>query len=144
MSVRKNQRTLSKMEYINNAQSIIYLVSDRINKYINKVATEKRYKHFLKSSTYSIWNSPIYHSQQVYQYVQLANKERDAIKRLDYLSNASRNLDLLESSTQTVYQSFKRVIKDKFIELLTDKIDFERKLLKGQARIISCQQPLQL
>lgn len=144
MSVRKDQRTLSKMEYINNAQSIVYLVSDRINKYINKVATERRYKHFFKSSTYSIWNSPIYHSQQVYQYVQLANKERDTIKRLDYLSNASRNLDLLESSTQTVYQSFKRVIKDKFIELLTDKIDFERKLLKGQARIISCQQPLQL
>ena len=126
------------MEYIHNAQQIVYLVTERINKYINKVASEKRYKHFTKSATYSIWNPPIYHSQMVYQYCQLANKERNTEKRLSFLSNASRNLELLESSVQTFYQSFKRVVKDKFIELLTNKIDFEKTLIKGQSRFISC------
>ena len=138
MSVRVKDRGLSKMEYIHNAQQIVYLVTERINKYINKVASEKRYKHFTKSATYSIWNPPIYHSQMVYQYCQLANTERNTEKRLSFLSDASRNLELLESSVQTFYQSFKRVVKDKFIELLTNKIDFEKTLIKGQSRFISC------
>ena len=131
MSVRVVDRNLSKMEYVHNAQQIVFLVQERINKYMNKVACDKRYKAFAKASQYSIWNSPIYHAQMVFQYCQLAYKMRDSIKRHDYLSNACQNLDLLESSTQTFYNSFRAVIKDKFIILLTDKIDRQRSLIKG-------------
>lgn len=131
MSVRVVDRNLSKMEYIHNAQQIVFLCEERIHKYINKISNDIRYKHLTKSSLYSIWNSPIYHAQMVYQYCQLANKTRDTNKRLDYLSNASQNLDLLESSTQTFYKEFKEIIKDKFIILLTEKIDYERTLIKG-------------
>ena len=137
MSVRKDKRNLSKMEYVNNAQQILFIVNERINKYVNKVATDIRYKHFRKWSVHTIWNSPIYHAEQVYKYVLCANKEREPNKRLDYLSNANLNLELLESSTETFYHQFKKVIKDKFIELLTEKIDIEKKLIKGQTRIIS-------
>lgn len=127
MSVRVANRNLSKIEYIYNAQQLMFLVKERITKYANKVDNSKRYKHFAKSINYPIWNSPIYHSQMIYQYVQLANKERDTNKRLDYLSSAGQNLTLLEASLETMYKNFQRIIKDKFIILATEKIDYERK-----------------
>lgn len=122
------------MEYVNNAQSILFLVKDRINKYVNKIANEKRYKTFVKSSTYSVWNSPIYHSQKVYNCCLLANKMRDTNKRLAYLDMASQNLELLESSVETFYSNFRKVVKDKFIILLTEKIDYQKTLLSGCIR----------
>lgn len=136
MSVRVADRGQSKMEYVHNAQQIVFLVKERITKYMNKVSNDKRYKAFVKSSTYSVWNSPIYHAQMVYNFCLLFYKERerkmrDTNKLLAYLSNASKNLDLLESSTQTFYDSYKCIVKDKFINLLTDKIDFQRKILGG-------------
>lgn len=134
MSVRVADRGLSSMEYVNNAQSILFLVKDRINKYVNKIANEKRYKTFVKSSTYSVWNSPIYHSQKVYNCCLLANKMRDTNKRLAYLDMASQNLELLESSVETFYSNFRKVVKDKFIILLTEKIDYQKTLLSGCIR----------
>ena len=131
MSVRVVDRHISRMEYIYNAQQLMFLIKERIDKYANKVNNSAKYKHLAKSINYSIWNSPIFHSQQVYQYVQLANRESDNIKRLDYLSKASQNLTLLESSLETMYNQFRKVIKDKFIMLTTEKIDYEYKLLKG-------------
>ena len=113
---------------------ILFLVKDRINKYVNKIANEKRYKTFVKSSTYSVWNSPIYHSQKVYNCCLLANKMRDTNKRLAYLDMASQNLELLESSVETFYSNFRKVVKDKFIILLTEKIDYQKTLLSGCIR----------
>ena len=131
MSVRVADRKTSSMEYIHNAQQMIYIITERINKYVNKISDKKRYKFFCKQSQYSVWNAPIYHAQQVYQYVLLANKERDCNKRLAYLDSANQNLALLETSIQTFYNQFKKVIKDKFIMLITEKIDYEYKLLNG-------------
>ena len=145
MSVRVSDRNQSKVEYIYNAQQMCYLVRDRITKYANKVANSTRYKHFTKSSDYSVWNSPIYHAQMVYQYCQLANRERDTIKRLDYLSNAGRNLELLETSTQTFYDKYRKIVKDKFMVLLATHIKYQKDLLKGcikLAKSVSCSQPL--
>ena len=119
------------MEYVYNAQQLMFLIQERVEKYANKVDNKSRYKHLAKSKNYSIWNSPIYHSQMVYQYVQLANRESDCIKRLDYLDKASQNLTLLESSIETMYSRFRKVIKDKFVMLATEKIDYEKLLLKG-------------
>lgn len=141
MSVRVADRNLSKMEYIHNAQIILNLTTERINKYVSKISNDARYKHFVKSSQYSIWNSPIYHAQMLYQYTQMANKTRDTNKRLEYLNNASQNLELLETSLETFYKRFKAVINDKFIMLITEKIDYEKKLLKGcynYSRNVSC------
>ena len=135
MSVRVADRNTSRMEYIYNAQQLMFLIKERIDKYSNKVDNNTKYKHLTKSINYSIWNSPIFHSQQVYQYVQLANRESDNIKRLEYLNKASQNLTLLESSLETMYSRFRKVIKDKFIMLATEKIDYEYKLLKGCKRI---------
>lgn len=131
MSVRVSDRNESRVEYIYNAKQLINLVRDRIDKYVNKIANSTRYKHFKKSTDYSIWNTPIYHCQMIYNYCQLANKERDMIKRLDYLSNASHNLDLLETSIQTFYEKYQVIIKDKFMILLASHIKYQRKLLNG-------------
>lgn len=141
MSVRVADRSLSRMEYVHNAQQILFIATERINKYVNKLCEKKRNKYYYKQTQYSIWNSPIYYSQLVYNYCQLANKERDFNKRVAFLSKANQNLALLESTLQTFYNSFKRVIKDKFIILITEKIDYQYKLLKGcmqYARNISC------
>ena len=131
MSVRVADRSLSRMEYIHNAQQIVYIITERINKYVNKLSDQKRHKYYYKQSQYSIWNAPIYHAQLVFQYVQLANRERDCNKRIGYLSKANQNLTLLETAIQTFYNRFKKIIKDKFIILITDKIDYEYKLLDG-------------
>ena len=131
MSVRVADRSLSKMEYVRNAQQMVYLIQERIAKYINKIDKDKRYKHLSKSSQYSVWNSPIYHAQMIYKYCQIANMMRTPDNRLKCLSIASLNLQLLETSIQTFYKSFKAVIKDKFIELLTDKIDYQKRLIDG-------------
>ena len=131
MSVRVADRSLSRMEYIHNAQQIVFIVTERINKYVNKISDKKRYKYFCKHSQFSTWNSPIYHAQMVYNYTLLANRERDFNKRLVYLDRANQNLALLETAIQTFYNRFKKVIKDKFIMLVTDKIDYEYKLLDG-------------
>lgn len=141
MSVRVADRGMSKMEYVHNAQQIVFLVTERITKYMNKVSNDKRYKMFVKSSTYSVWNSPIFHAQLVYKYCELFYREklknkRDTNKMLDYLSRASNNLDLLESSTQTFYNSYKSVVKDKFIMLLTDKVDYQKSLINGCKKAI--------
>lgn len=141
MSVRVADRGQSKMEYVHNAQKLVFLTQERITKYMNKVSSDKRYKDFVKSSTYSIWNSPLYHAQMVYKYSQLFYKEREKKKRdtnklLAYLSGANKNLDLLESSTQTFYTQFRGVIKDKFITLLTIEVDNQRKLLEGCLKAI--------
>ena len=111
-------------------------MTERITKYMNKVSNEKRYKSFVKSSTYNIWNSPIYHAQLVYKYSQMFYKERGKKMRdtnilLDCLSKASKNLDLLESSMQTFYNQFKYIVKDKFIQEGTKIIDQERSLFSG-------------
>ena len=146
MSVRVPDRSLSKMEYVHNAQKLVFLIAERINKYINKVNKNNKYKHLSKSSTYSIWNAPIYHAQMVYAYCQNANDKRAFNKRLENLQMASLNLDLLESSLETFYKNFREVINDKFIELATEKIDFQNALIKGvdrQTRIVSCKPPLQ-
>ena len=141
MSVRVADRGLSRMEYVHNAQQIVFIVTERINKYINKLADKKRRKDFYKRTQYSTWNSPIYHAQMVYQYTLLANRERDYNKRLEYLNMSNQNLALLETSLQTFYNRFRAVIKDKFIMLVTEKIDYEYKLLHGcieHVRNISC------
>ena len=141
MSVRVADRSLSKMEYIHNAQQIVFIANERINKYVSKASKKHKYRQLYKQAQYSVWNAPIYHAQMVYQYCQLANRERDFNKRLTYLSNASQNLALLETSLQTFYNTFKSAIKDKFIMLITEKIDYQYKLLEGcmkYARNISC------
>ena len=119
------------MQYVHNAQQIANLTKDRISKYVNKIANQSRYKTFVKSSLYSIWNSPICYAQKVYENCLLANKKRLPDERLALLDNACRNLDLLEAAMQTFYDKFKLVVKDKFIELLTEKIDCQRRLLEG-------------
>lgn len=132
MSVRVPDRRLSSMEYVHNAQQLVSLVKDRISKYVNKIANEKRYKTFVKSAQYSVWNSPIYHAQMVYQYCQLANdKTRTSEERLASVEDACRNLRMLETALQTFYDSFRVVVKDKFIVLATEKIDKEKALLDG-------------
>lgn len=131
MSVRVDERNLSKIEYLYNAKQICNLVEERMTKYINKIANDKRYKHFVKSSQYSIWNSPIYHATMCYNYCRLANKTRDSIKRLEFLKNAGDNLDLLETTTQKFYDKYRSIVKDKYIMLLTDKIDYQKRLLDG-------------
>lgn len=132
MSVRVADRNQSRMEYIHNAQQIVFIIQERTNKYIKLVdKNNKRYKQLAKQAQHSIWNAPLYHSQLVYNYCQMANKTRDSYTRLNLLESASQNLDLLESSIETFYHSFRQVIKDKFIILVTEKIDFERTLLKG-------------
>ena len=141
MSVRVADRNISKMEFIHNAQQLMFLTKDRITKYANKVDNKSRYKHLAKSINYTIWNSPIYHSQMVYKYCCLANIECDAHKRLEYLSIASQNLTLYETSLETMYHEFKSVIKDKFIMLATEFVDKEKALIKGcrnYVRNISC------
>lgn len=136
MSVRVSERNISKVEYLHNAQQLCNLVRDRITKYVNKVANSKRYKLFAKSVDYPIWSSPIFHAKMVYEYCQLANKERDTIKRLDYLSNASRNLTLLETSMQTFYDNNRHIIKDKFMILLALSVKKQKDLLKGCIRYV--------
>ena len=141
MSVRVADRGLSKMEYVHNAQQIVFLVNDRITKYMNKVSNDKRYKDFVKASTYSIWNSPIFHAQLVFKYCEMFYQEKQKNKRdtnilFACLSKANKNLNLLESSTQTFYAKFESIVKDKFISLLTSKIDYQRSLLDGCKRAI--------
>lgn len=131
MSVRVADRGLSRMEYVHNAQTILYIVNERINKYVNKAVANKKHKQLVKMSLYSLWNSPIYHAQLVYKYSELAYMKRKTTQGLKFLELLSQNLTLLESSLQTFYQSFRPVIKDKFIILITEKIDYEKKLLKG-------------
>lgn len=142
MSVRVPDRNLSRIEYIYNAQQIVNIVEERITKYINKIANDKRYKGFTKSAQYSIWNAPIYHAKQVYHFCQLANMKRNANIRLEYLNKASDNLELLESATQDFYDKFRPIIKDKFILLLAEKVEYQKKLLKGckqYSKNINCQ-----
>lgn len=145
MSVRVSDRNTSKCEYVYNAFQLSNLVNERMTKYCNKIANDKRYKHFTKSSYYGIWKSPILFANKVYYYCQCANKMRDTNKRLTYLSKASENLTLLKSSVQQFYDLFKSIVKDKFIMLLAEKIETQTKLLGGQynyVRNIGCGLPL--
>jgi len=141
VSVRVADRSLSKMEYIHNAQSLLFILVERINKYVNKAVSKKKNKQFVKQSLRSVWNSPIYHAQLVYKYCELAYMKRDTETGLGYLDNASQNLTLLESSIETFYQTFRKVIKDQFIILVTEKIDKQKKLLKG-VRNVGCKPAL--
>lgn len=131
MSVRVADRGLSRMEYVHNAQQMLYIITERITKYVNKAVASKKHKQLVKMSLYSLWNSPIYHAQLVYKYSELAYMKRKTTQGLKFLELLSQNLTLLESSLQSFYQSFRPVIKDKFIVLITEKIDYEKKLLKG-------------
>lgn len=137
MSVRVADRNLSRMEYVHNAQQLVLILIERINKYVNKAISKKKNKQLIKQTLYSVWNSPIYHAQLVCKYCELAYMKRGNITGLDYLDKASQNLTLLESSIQTFYSTFREVIKDKFIILITEKIDKEKKLLKG-VRNVGC------
>ena len=133
------------MEYIHNAQQIFNLVKERIIKYINKVSSEKRYKHFVKSSQYTLWNSPIYYAEKVYVCCQLANKMRNPETRLSYLNQASDNLVLLKSSVQTFYDHYRKIIKEKFVILLAQKVETQERLLKGckeNTKNVGCQRVL--
>lgn len=138
MSVRVADRNLSKMEYIHNAQQIVFILTERINKYVNLAVAKKKNRQFVKETLKPVWKSPIYHAQLVYKYCELAYMKRRTNTGLGYLDNASQNLTLLESSLETFYKSFRPVIKDKFIILITEKIDKEKKLIKG-VRNVSCQ-----
>ena len=143
MSVRVCDRNTSKVEYVYNALQISNLVNERMTKYANKISNNKLYKHFVKSQTYGIWKSPILFANKVYYYCSLANKMRGTNIRLTYLSKASENLTLLESSTQQFYSQFRGIVKDKFIILLADKVEYQKKLLGGQfnfVRNIGCRQ----
>jgi len=143
MSVRVCDRNKSKVEYVYNALQLSNLVNERMTKYSNKIANDKRYKHFVKSSTYDIWKSPILFASLVYHYCLCANKTRDTNKRLSYLSKASENLMLLKTSVQQFYDLFRRVVNDKFMTLLADKVKTQGELLGGQfnyVRNISCRQ----
>ena len=119
------------MEYVHNAQQILFITTDRINKYVNLATKNNKYKHLIKSTLYPIWNSPIYHAQLIYKYSELAYMKRRTNDGPIYLDKTVQNLTLFESSLQTFYSSFRKVIKDKFIILITEKIDKEKKLLKG-------------
>ena len=138
MSVRVADRNLSRMEYVHNAQQLLFILIDRINKYVNLAVKKKKNKQLIKHTLYSVWNSPIYHANLVFKQCELAYMKRGTKTGLGYLDNASQNLTLLESSLQTFYSTFRPVIKDKFIILVTEKIDKEKKLLKG-VRNVSCQ-----
>jgi len=141
MSVRVSERNQSKCEYVYNALQLMNLVNERLTKYANKIADKRRYKHFVKSQNFVIWNSPMFHAQQVYAMCQRANRTRDTDKRKQYLSLASENLTLLENSVQTFYEQYRGIVKDKFIILLADKVEIQHKLLGGQfnfVRNISC------
>ena len=76
MSVRVADRGLSRMEYVHNAQTILYIIIERINKYVNKAVMNKKHKQLVKMSLYPLWNSPIYHAQLVYKYSELAYMKR--------------------------------------------------------------------
>ena len=138
MSVRVADRNLSRMEYVHNAQQLVFILIDRINKYVNLAVKKKKNKQLIKHTLISVWNSPIYHAQLVYKHCELAYMKRGTKAGFDCLDNANQNLSLLESSLQTFYSTFRPVIKDKFIILVTEKIDKEKKLLKG-VRNVSCQ-----
>lgn len=143
MSVRVCDRNTSKVEYVYNALQISNLVNERMTKYANKISNNKRYKHFVKSQTYGIWKSPILFANKVYYYCSLANKMRGTNIRLSYLSKASENLMLLKTSVQQFYDLFRRVVNDKFMTLLADKVKTQTELLGGQfnyVRNISCRQ----
>ena len=131
MSVRVADRNLSRMEYIHNAQQIVFITTERITKYVNLAVSKKKHRQLVKDTLKDIWRTPIYHAQKVYEYTQLAYMKRRTSAGLDYLNNASQNLTLLESSLETFYSKFRPVIKDQFIILVTEKIDKERKLLRG-------------
>ena len=137
MSVRVADRNLSRMEYVHNSQQIVFILTERINKYVNLAIHKRKNRQLIKQSLYSVWNSPIYHAQLVYKYCELAYMKRGTITGLGYLDNASQNLALLESSIETFYKTFRPVIKDKFIVLITEKIDYQKKLLKG-VRNVGC------
>lgn len=137
MSVRVADRNLSRMEYVHNSQQIVFILTERINKYVNLAIHKRKNRQLIKQSLYSVWNSPIYHAQLVYKYCELAYMKRGTITELGYLDNASQNLALLESSIETFYKTFRPVIKDKFIVLITEKIDYQKKLLKG-VRNVGC------
>ena len=132
MSVRVCDRNQSKCEFVYNALQISLLVNERMTKYANKISNSKRYKHFVKTQTYGMWKSPILFANNVYYYSLQANKMRETNKRSNYLSKASENLALLENSIQQFYSQFRGIVKDKFIMLLADKVDIQRKLLGGQ------------
>ena len=143
MSVRVCDRNTSKVEYVYNALQLSNLVNERMTKYANKIADSRRYKHFVKSSNYDLWKSPILFAKLVYHYCLCANKMRDTNKRLAYLSKASENLLLLKTSVQQFYDLNRHIIKDKFIILLAEKVETQTKLLGGQfnyVRNISCRQ----
>ena len=134
-------RNQSKCEFVYNAMQISNLVNERMTKYANKISNNKRYKHFVKSSNYGIWKSPILFANNVYYYSLQANKMRETNRRLTYLSKASESLTLLQNAIQQFYSQYRGIVKDKFIMLLTDKIDYQIKLLGGQinlVRNISC------
>ena len=132
MSVRVSERNQSRCEYVYNALQIANLVNERITKYANKIADKKRFKHFVKSHNYTLWNSPIFYAEQVYLNCQRANRTRDTNTRKQYLSKASENLKMLENSVQLFYNQYRSIVKDKFIMLLAERIEYEVKLLAGQ------------
>lgn len=136
MSVRVADRSVSTMEYIFQAHQLVRYITDRLNKYEAKLEKDKKYKKVFQSINLALWNTPIYNAQMVYSNVQRANNVRIVDKqtleiRSAYLQNALDNLDLLETSITSLYNEFSGAIKDKFIVELTQKIDFERKLIKG-------------
>ena len=141
MSVRVQDRNLSKAEFVYNAQQLVFILTDRLEKYQNKINKNKRYKELAKSTFYSLWNSPLYHANLVYDYCSLASISDNYNERLQHLSNASKNLKLVERSIETLYNKNRSVIKDKFIIVITEKIDKQKALIKGASqyfRNISC------
>ena len=136
MSVRVANRNLSTMEYIYQAHQLVQYVADRLNKYEKKLEKDKKYKDIFRAINLSLWSTPVYNAQMVYTYVQRANSvhvlDRESLDlRSTYLENALNNLNLLETSITTLRNAFGPDIKDRFLIELSQKIDYERKLIKG-------------
>lgn len=139
MAVRATERSVSTLEYVYQARQIFYYVSDRLNQYEEKFEKDsKKYKDVVHAINHTLWNTPVYNAQMVFVSVQRANAIRivdkeSFNKRLAYLKQAEENLDLLETSITSLYDILgdKGHIKDKFLIELSQKIDSERKLIKG-------------
>ena len=124
------------MEYIYQAHQLVQYVADRLNKYEKKLEKDKKYKDIFRAINLSLWSTPVYNAQMVYTYVQRANSvhvlDRESLDlRSTYLESALNNLNLLETSITTLRNAFGPDIKDRFLIELSQKIDYERKLIKG-------------